>query len=67
MNCSDPKQYTASFGTPSNIFFITLVFFDLRWLAIKSHFLKSLHTKTFCLKYGVGVKIWSRFYMIAKF
>ena len=41
---------TASFGTPSNILFTTLVLFALRWLVIKSHFLKSLRTKTFCLK-----------------
>ena len=40
---------TALFGTSSNIFSHNTIFF-LRWLVIKSHFLKSLRTKPSCLK-----------------
>ena len=42
---------TALFGTPSNIFFHNTIFFYLRWLVIKSHFLKSAH-KAFLFKTG---------------
>ena len=56
---------TALFGTPSNIFFHNTIFFYLRWLVIKSRFLKSLRTKPSCLKQVF--KIWSMFHKIAKF
>ena len=43
MNFSDPKRYRfilVHLGTPSNIFFHSTNFLDLRWLVVKSYFLK---------------------------
>ena len=50
MNFSDLSS-TALFGTPSNICFHNTNFFYLRWLVIKSYFLKSAH-KAFLFKTG---------------